>query len=155
MKSPLLGIFALLFVCLAPRLARSAQEQPPLKLQAYQAQNFDVSKERAYNATFVVFQDLGCTISSADIQTGYISAQCPQSSNAGILLFGSSNLKLTAYVVPHGKGRSRVRVTIVRTFGWNWFAGPSDFLVKSPAVYHRLFARILETLVTEKLQGNE
>jgi hypothetical protein len=127
-------------------------------LQAYQARNLDVSKERAFNATVVVMQDLGCIITSADIRTGYISAQSLRTTSSDVTLAGFKNLKLTAFVLPHGKGRSRVRLTAVRSntgslfsFGWSGFFSSDDRLVENATMYERFFARILETLTTESL----
>ena len=48
-----------------------------LELQSIQAKEFEANKDVTFAATMSVFQDLGYSISSAEINTGLISAKSP------------------------------------------------------------------------------
>lgn len=50
-----------------------------LELQAFQKQTLDCSKKVAFASTMSVFQDLGYTIQSADLDTGFITVSSPTS----------------------------------------------------------------------------
>lgn len=168
MKKPFSWIcaFFLAWHAVLPAYA-AVREQIPLKLQAYQARDFDAGKERVFNSTMTVLQDLGCIITSAEIRTGYVSAKSPTSSDG-------SSLKMTAIVIRTGNARSRIRLTALRctpggfsgfSFSgfynfWGWFP-PSgilsvlglhhaeEHLVEKPAMYERFFARISEAILTQ------
>lgn len=92
----------------------------PLELQAIQSREFETNKDALFASVMSVFQDLGYTIDSADIQTGFITAQSPtiNKTNFGEALTGlsaSGNTKATAFVEFMPSGRSRVRLNFVNS----------------------------------------
>lgn len=102
--------------------AHAAKQKPltPLELQAIQSKEFETSKEVLFASVMSVFQDLGYTIDSADMPTGFITAQSPNvnKTNFGEALFGvssSGNTKGTAFIEPMPNGRARVRLNFVNS----------------------------------------
>ncbi len=103
--------------------ALAAKKPPPLtpmELQAIQAKEFEASKEALFGSVMSVFQDLGYTVDSADIQTGFITAQSANKdkTNFGEALLGvasSGNTKATAFVEMMPNSRSRVRLNFINT----------------------------------------
>ena len=47
----------------------------PLEMQSMQSRSYDTGKEIVFPSVMSVFQDLGYTINSADIETGLITAE--------------------------------------------------------------------------------
>jgi hypothetical protein len=148
MKALLLCAGAMLLGGCAVAPPRGAPVDPvPLKLQAYQAQAFDASKEAVFNATVSVLQDMGCSIDSAEIRTGYISAQTP------IVLRGKwvksmNSAKVTAFVVQTRENKSRVRLTFV---GRNTARGKTEEqLNENPGLYEQMFVRVREAVFAQK-----
>ena len=122
-------------------------EQVPLKLQAYQAREFEADKELVFNATLSVLQDMGCIIDSAEIKTGYVSAQTPIVLQ-GRLVKSMNSARVTAFVIQTGKDKSKARLTFV---GRNSSRGNTDEqLIENHALYERVFVRIQEALFTQK-----
>lgn len=61
----------------------------PLEIQVIQSKTFNTTKEIAFASTVSIFQDLGFMIKSADIHSGYISAESEVSDSLDWdLLFG-------------------------------------------------------------------
>jgi hypothetical protein len=101
-----------------PAIAAKKVALTPMELQAIQSKEFEASKESLFASCMSVFQDLGYTIDSADVQTGFITAQSPtvNKTNFGEALFGmasSGNTKSTAFIEQMPNGRSRVRLNFV------------------------------------------
>ncbi len=74
-KIPLLAIALGLVACGTTQPAKAPLTS--LELQAFQKQTVEASKKIAFAATMSVFQDLGYTIESASLETGFITAQSP------------------------------------------------------------------------------
>lgn len=133
----------LVWACVPGSLRAAPEDQPPLKLQAFQGHSFDVGKEKAFNATFTVFQDLGCIVENADLKTGFITARTSAASAHGF-----SNVRFTAFVIETGKRQSRVRLTAIRVR--QGLFGTSEFLEDNPTLYERFFARVIDSIATQQ-----
>ena len=61
----------------------SRYEPPPtpLELQALQSRDYDEDKQVAFGSVMSVFQDLGYTPTSADLETGFITAESVATGN--------------------------------------------------------------------------
>ncbi len=133
-------------------------QKTSLEIQAIQAQNFDVSKKIAFNSVMSVFQDLGYIVQSANLDTGFITAESPvQSDTSGgaimlTLLSGTRSegkTFVTASVEEITDKKSRVRLNFVNrkthsgTYGQN---STHDSPILDPAVYQKAFDKIGEAI---------
>lgn len=139
-KERLLLCAATSFLCGCSTIA-FAPEQLPLKLQSYQAQEFEGKKDTLFKAVVTVLQDLGCIIESADASTGYATGRAP--GNVGGILAGGV-VKYTVFIMDDGGKRSRIRITAVVSS--SSVLGVNESAVSNPAFYERVFARIRETI---------
>ena len=60
----------------------------PLDIQSMQSRNYEHSKDLVFPSVMSVFQDLGYSINSADINTGLITAESVANSDKAPLLKG-------------------------------------------------------------------
>ena len=87
-----LSLFILLIGCAAPGPAMT-----PLEIQSLQSREYENSKMVVFTSVVSVFQDLGYTIKSADMKTGFIMAESAASSDtASKILLGVSNVSQTS-----------------------------------------------------------
>jgi hypothetical protein len=90
----------------------------PLEIQSLQSRDYEAPKEIVFPSVISVFQDIGYTISNADIQTGLISAQSASDSDfASKFWLGVtkvSQTKATAFIETIG-GKTRARLNFVET----------------------------------------
>src|SRR5260370_1541259 len=56
-----------------------------LELQAFQKKEFETNKKIAFASVLSVFQDMGYTVSSASLETGFITSKSPTASGPGFL----------------------------------------------------------------------
>ena len=88
----------------------------PLEIQGLQSRNYENSKEVVFPSVISVFQDLGYTITNANMQTGLISAESASNSNfAHQFWLGQTKVnqtKATAFIEKIGK-QTRVRLNFV------------------------------------------
>ena len=89
-----------------------------VQLQALQSREFETDKTKAFGAVMTVFQDMGYVISSADKDTGFITAEGPSSDTGGfwaaaadMSIFQES--KATAFVEEFADGRTKIRLNFV------------------------------------------
>ncbi len=97
-----------------------APQLTPMELQALQQKEFETTKETLFASMMSVFQDLGYTVDSADLATGFITASSAMNNKAtfGQALFGiavSGNTQATAFVEKMGNGMARVRLNFKNT----------------------------------------
>lgn len=117
-----------------------------VELQAIQTRDFDTSKKIAFASTMSTFQDLGYKVSSADLETGFITAEGP-TSDKFVAFVGQvmETLKATAYVEALTQNRSRIRLSFVnemkRSSGYG-MEGGNDVPVEEPLFYQNSFAKI-------------
>jgi hypothetical protein len=101
-----------------PAHAKKKPELTPMELQAIQAKEFETSKETLFASVMSVFQDLGYTIDSADMATGFITASSPTTNKTNFWeamggMSSSGFTKSTAYIEGFPNGRARVRLNFV------------------------------------------
>lgn len=85
----------------------------PLQIQAMQTQEFTASKKKTFDAAMTVLQNDGYVITTADLDTGFITAKGPTQDNFGQQV----HLSITAFVTTYkskGKTISRVRLSFVQ-----------------------------------------
>lgn len=92
----------------------SGPTKTSLELQAIQAREFETSKQVAFAATTSVFQDLGYIITSADLETGFITFKSP-THDRYVLFVGTrmTDVRATAFIESIAPGRTRVRLNFV------------------------------------------
>ena len=110
---------------LASSCARESKPvRTPLEIQVLQSREYEAKKEVVFPSVISVFQDIGYTISHADVQTGIISAESPSNSDSSTiknLLLGIagvggvtkvSQTKATAFV-EQIRTKTKVRLNFV------------------------------------------
>jgi hypothetical protein len=137
----------------------STREQPTsLQLQAFQRKEFPTSKTVAFGSVVSVLQDMGYIISSADKETGLITAGSPTKT---VVFFGShmSNTKANAFVESFGAKRTAIRLTFVESKEGSSGYGmksKSDKPIYDPIVYQNAFEKIGQAIfVREKALGQQ
>jgi PBP1b-binding outer membrane lipoprotein LpoB len=128
-----------------------------VELQAIQAKDFDTTKEIAFAATMSTFQDLGYKVESADLATGFISAEGP--TNEKFVIFVGQvmeTLKATAFVESMGTNKAKIRLNFVnemKSSSGYGMEGGNDAPVEEPAFYQDAFAKITKGVyLRENLQ---
>jgi len=138
-----------------PAIAKKPVPLTPMEIQAIQSREFEVSKEDAFSSVMSVVQDLGYTISSADLPSGFITATSPNENktNFGEALFlgsrSSGFTKLTCFMMQLPNGSTRIRLNFVNTKNTSSAYGQSsakDKPILEPAVYQNAWERIDESL---------
>jgi hypothetical protein len=151
----LIGIFALSFLMLAsPSYAAKAPKLTPMELQAIQSREFEVPKEVAFGAVMTVIQDLGYTVESADIISGFITASSPTENKTNFFeaLGGASssgNTTMTVFLMQMPNGMTRIRLNFVNSKSMSTAYGRGsrqDKPILDPAVYNNAWERIDEAL---------
>lgn len=100
------ALFVSLTGCVGPR----EPQMTPLQIQLMQTKVFNIDKRAAFDATMTVFQNLGYTISSANFNTGFITAQSPKKTSFwGITTYNTS----TAFITNYRKVKSSIRINFV------------------------------------------
>ena len=126
----------------------TAPQMTSLELQAIQKRQFDVKKQIVFASAMSVFQDLGYTIKSAEIQTGLIQAQSP---TKNFVFFGShmSNVEATAFVEELSATKTSIRLNFVQvsesSSGYG-MKSKSDQAIVDPKVYENAFTKIQEAI---------
>ncbi len=135
----------------------------PMEIQAMQTREFDADKKVAFGAVMSVIQDLGFTVSGADLETGFIQAAGQSRSDRwtiGEQLFifaisdeeidsqytvETSKEKLTAYIESTPSGGSRVRLNLIEETHYSGELGQNsteDHRILEASVYQNAFERI-------------
>jgi len=101
----------------------------PLQIQSLQTRDYPNNHNIVFRSVVSVFQDLGYTIKSADISTGFIQADGTASSNEALkVLFGATKTeqtKATGFVERIGN-RTRVRLNFVHSIESSTVYGAAD-----------------------------
>ncbi len=125
----------------------------PLELQALQSRDYDQDMQVAFGSVMSVFQDLGYTPTSADLETGFITAESTATGDfdwIGLLVDTSSvvQTRATAYIEQVGQ-RVRVRLSFVEvrsTSSDQGQAGRNDRALLDPTLYQNAFERIEQAM---------
>ena len=101
----------------------------PLEVQSLQSREYESTKEIVFPSIVSVFQDIGYTITNADIQTGLISAESPSvSDSASKFLLGVTKVtqtKATAFVEKIGD-KTKARLNFVEVQKKSSGSGQTD-----------------------------
>ena len=125
----------------------------PLELQALQSRDYDQDRQVAFGSVMSVFQDLGYTPTSADLETGFITAESAATGDFGwisILTDTNSTVqtRATAYIEQIAD-RIRIRLSFVEvrsTSSEQGQAGRNDRPLLDPALYGNAFERIEQAM---------
>lgn len=153
MKKNLLIILLLAFVVTGCETVPKSTKTP-LELQAIQSKEFETSKKIGFAATLSVFQDVGYTINSANIDTGLITAKSPTKQDF-VIFVGQrmKDVKATAFVEEITPGRTKVRVSLVNsseTSSGYGMKGGHEYPEETATVYQDIFARIQQGIFVRK-----
>lgn len=120
-----------------------------LELQAFQAKEFDSQKKIVFASTMSVFQDLGYSVTSSDVETGYIAAKSPTQNEVGFGKMIMKDTKSTAFIEELRPGKTKVRLSFVNTEEWSGAYGAKlvqDNPIEDPTVYNNAFTKIQEAI---------
>ena len=99
----------------------TSQNKTSLEIQAYQSRSFEVDKKTAFNSAMSVFQDLGYIVNSANLDTGFITAESPTKGAKGSEAFLSflagmrveGRTAVTAFVEEISPKSAKIRLNFV------------------------------------------
>lgn len=125
-----------------------------LELQSFQSKEFETAKTIAFGSTLSVFQDLGYIVSSADRETGFITAASPAGNKTGFFealggVTSSGQTKATAFVEEIRPGFTSIRLNFVDTKKSSSIYGQSadqDKPIIDPKVYQAAFGKIEDAI---------
>lgn len=146
----MLGVLLVLAGCQAmPKSTKTA-----LELQSIQSKEFETNKKVAFAAVLSVFQDVGYTVSSANLDTGLITAKSP--TKAGFQLFVGQtmeDIKATAFVEEIVANRTKVRINLVsskETSSGSGMKGGYEIPIETPETYQDIFAKVQQGIFVRK-----
>lgn len=119
-----------------------------MELLAIQSREFETNKKVAFAAVLSVFQDFGYIVSSADFETGFITAASPKR-KTGFLSGLITNAKATAFIEEIKKGHTKVRLNFVNVQDkslQNFSTVIEEEAVEDPAIYQNAFTKIQEAI---------
>lgn len=135
---------AFLFGC----MATPKPTMTPLEIQSLQSREYEATKEVVFPSVISVFQDIGYTISNADIQTGLISAESSSKSDfASKFWLGITQVtqtKATAFVEQIGD-KTRARLNFVEVNQSSSLYGQTD-RQDTPLLDARLYQNAFEKI---------
>ena len=120
----------------------------PLEIQSIQSRSYEHSKDIVFPSVMSVFQDLGYSINSADINTGLITAESAADSNKmkkfWLGIAEVSQTKVNAFIEEIGS-ETKVRINFVGTkkeSSWYGQDDREDTQILSPEPYQNAFEKI-------------
>lgn len=153
------AIFAtLLVVGLAGCPATTGPQKTSIELQAFQSKDFETTKNIAFASVMSVFQDLGYAVGTADLETGFITAQSP-TTQSFVPFVGQKmqNIKATAFIEAMGAKRAKIRLNFVdsvQTSSGYGMKGEKDVPIEDPGLYQNTFTKIQKAIfVRENIEG--
>ena len=120
-----------------------------LELQAIQAREFETTKKIAFASTLSVLLDLGYTITSSDIETGYISAKGPTQNSTTFGWYVTKESQATAFIEEITPGKTKVRMGFVNSEERTSAYGAKraqDYPVEDASIYNNAFIKIQEAI---------
>lgn len=158
MRNIIVAGFAL--AALAGPLSAAPKPVPltPMQLQAIQQKEFEAQKPVVFSSVMDVFQDLGYTLGSADMNTGFITAESATTNKTSIWealgdMRSSGNTRATAFIEQMASGTTRVRLNFVSTKSSSGLYGMNsrqDKPIQDPVVYQRAFEKVDEALFVRR-----
>lgn len=140
-----------------------SQAKTSLEIQAYQSKQFEVDKKTAFNSAMSVFQDLGYIVNSANLDTGFITAESPTKGAKGgeallSFLAGMSvegRTAVTAFVEEISPKSSKIRLNFVdrrKTSGDYGKQTNRDDPIQDPKIYQSAFDKISDAVFIRSAQ---
>ena len=121
-----------------------------LELQVMQSRDFDTPKRVVFASTMWVFQDLGYSIISSDLDTGYISAKSPTQQQVVIgHRVEMRDTKATAFIEEFRPGVIKVRLSFINALEWSTGTGTKlfqEYPIEDATVYNNAFIKIQEAI---------
>lgn len=117
-----------------------------LQIQSIQSREFETSKKIAFGSVMTVFQDLGYIVNSAEYNTGFITAESPNSQG---FFNGNQKMKATAFIEELDNSNTKVRLNFVKRTEYAQQHGgviTKDTAVQNPATYQDAFTKIQEQI---------
>ena len=120
----------------------------PLEMQSMQSRSYDSKKEIVFPSVMSVFQDLGYSINSADVNTGLITAESTADSDKVLKFWLGitkvSQTKANAFIEEIGS-ETKVRINFVvtkkKSFGYGQ-TDRQDAQILTPQPYQNAFEKI-------------
>ena len=120
----------------------------PLEIRAIQTRSFESDYNITFRSVVSVFQDLGYTIKSAELSTGFIQAEGVSNSNEALKFWlgatETTQTKATGFVEEIA-GKINVRISFVKSVESSTAYGANDrkeTQILDVAVYQNAFERI-------------
>jgi hypothetical protein len=139
----------------SPAFAGKKQQLTPMQIQAMQQKEFEAPKATLFASVIDVLQDLGYTVGSADMSTGFITAESATVNKTSMVdaflahSSGSGNTRATAFIEQMPSGMTRVRLNFVasKTLSSQWGQNSrQDTPIVDPEVYQRAFEKVDEAM---------
>ena len=126
-----------------------------MQIQAMQQKEFEAPKQTLFASVIDVLQDLGYTVGSADMGSGFITAESATVNKTSMVdaflahSSGSGNTRATAFIEQMPSGMTRVRLNFVSTkvLSSQWGQNSrQDTPILDAEVYRRAFEKVDEAL---------
>ena len=140
---------------MATTSARSAplSTMAPSEIQAIQSREFDAAKGPIFASVLEALQNFSFKIVSADLNTGFISAESPTTSTGNVndVIWGgaTANIRATAFVETMANGRTRVRLNFAsrkNRLGWSATIEHHETAIVDTQLYRDVFEAIYSAL---------
>ena len=146
-------LFGIAVVAIITSGCASTPQLTSLEIQAFQKRSFEAEKKIAFGATVSAFQDLGYTIKSADIETGFIQASSPAKN---VVFFGShTSLTEASAFIEQILEKTSIRLNFVESVESSsayGMKGKSETPNMNAEIYNNAFTKIQEAIFIR--QGN-
>ncbi len=142
-------LFPILFILLTGcETTNPKVKLTPLEIQSIQSRSYEHSKDVVFPSVMSVFQDLGYSINSADINTGLITAESAADSDKKLKFWLGitkvSQTKANAFIEKIGN-ETKVRINFVvinkKSFGYGQ-TDREDEQILNPQPYQNAFEKI-------------
>lgn len=141
----------------------ASQNKTSLEIQAYQSRSFEVDKKTAFNSIMSVFQDLGYIVNSANLDTGFITAESPtkgaKGSEAFLYLLAGRRVEgrtaVTAFVEELSTKSAKIRLNFVerkKSSGDYGQQSNRDDPIQDPKIYQSAFDKISDAIFIRSAQ---
>jgi len=141
----------------------ASQNKTSLEIQAYQSRSFEVDKKTAFNSAMSVFQDLGYIVNSANLDTGFITAESPTKGAKGSEAFLSflvgmrveGRTAVTAFVEELSPKSAKIRLNFVerkKSSGDYGQQSNRDDPIQDPKIFQSAFDKISDAIFIRSAQ---
>ncbi len=141
----------------------ASSNKTALEIQSYQSRSFEVDKKMAFNSAMSVFQDLGYIVNSANLDTGFITAESPTKGAKGSDAFLSflagirveGRTAVTAFVEELSPKSAKIRLNFVerkKASGDYGQQSNRDDPIQDPKIYQSAFDKISDAIFIRSAQ---